>query len=338
MRTAVYQGADKPLKIEDVPVPRAHEGEIVFKVDACGICASDLHAAESGLCPPGVTFGHEYTGRVAEIGPGVDGWSVGDRMIALPGKPCGTCPACQEQRYLECKDLILQGFDPRMPGAYADYATTMAMLAMKVPAEVPPRTAAVIEPLAVGLGACNAARLSAGNSVLVIGAGIIGLAVAKWARFFGAAAVGISEMLPARIERARATGVDVVIDAAACDDPVAEFRRQTGREPAFIFECVGRPMIHKLIEMAPTGAELVMVGTGMEPEKFTVLSAAMKRLRMTFVLGYEPVDFPFVLEMLARGRIDADGLVTGTVGLEDLPEMFARLQKPNDHCKVLVEP
>lgn len=338
MKAAVYKGAQLPLQIEDAPMPSAEPGGLVFKVGACGICASDLHAAEVGLCPDGVVFGHEYAGEVVAVGEGVADWNVGDRMVALPGKPCGTCAACQAGKYVECTNFILQGFDPRMPGAYAEYATSMAGLSMKIPATLDYRDAATIEPLAVGLGAWKAAGLPPGASVLVVGAGIIGISVAKWARFFGAADVGISEMVPARIERARAIGADLVIDAAACADPVAEFRKQTGRTPSVIFECVGRPLIHKLIDMAPVGAQIVLVGTGMHPEQFTVLSAAMKRLRMTFVLGYEPADFPFVLRMLSAGRIGVEGIVTATVRLADLPEEFARLQKPNDHCKVLVTP
>jgi (R,R)-butanediol dehydrogenase/meso-butanediol dehydrogenase/diacetyl reductase len=338
MKVIVYKGPAAPLALENVPMPRAEPGGLVFKVGACGICASDLHAAEVGMAPDGVVFGHEYAGEVVEVGADVAGWAVGDRMVALPGKPCGSCTACQAGKLIECTSYLLQGFDPRMPGAYAEYATAMAGLAMKIPATLRYEAAATIEPLAVGVGAWKSAAVPAGASVLVVGAGIIGLAVAKWARFFGASDVGISEMVPARLERARKLGVDVVIDASQHGDPVAEYQRQTGRAPSVIFECVGRPLIHKLIEMAPTGAQLVLVGTGMQPEQFTVLSAAMKRLRMTFVLAYEPEDFPFVLRMLASGRIGVDGLVSATIGLDETPAMFARLQKPNDHCKVLITP
>jgi len=209
---------------------------------------------------------------------------------------------------------------------------------VKIPATLGFRDAATIEPLAVGLGAWKTAAPPAGASILIVGAGVIGLAVAKWARFFGAADIGISELVPARIERARKMGVGVVIDASQCDNPVAEYQRQTGRAPTVIFECVGRPIIHKLIEMAAVNTHLVLVGTGMQPEQFAVLSAALKRLRMTFAFSYEPSDFPFVLRMLSEGRIDTEGLVTGTVRLDDVPEMFAALNKPNDHCKVLIEP
>jgi (R,R)-butanediol dehydrogenase / meso-butanediol dehydrogenase / diacetyl reductase len=114
-------------------------------------------------------------------------------------------------------DFILQGFDPRMPGAYAQYSSAMAGLAMKITASLRYEDAATIEPLAVGLGAWKSAAVPSGANVLVVGAGVIGLSVAKWARFFGAGTVGISEMVPARIDRARKAGVEVVIDAGACD-------------------------------------------------------------------------------------------------------------------------
>ena len=97
-------------------------------------------------------------------------------------------------------------------------------------------------------------------------------------------------------------------------------------------------MIAQLIEMAAPHTQLVLVGTGMQAEQFTVLSAAMKRLKMSFVLGYEPADFPFVLQMLGNGRITVDELVTATVSLEAAPETFAALCQPNDHCKVLIMP
>ena len=286
MKALQFLEVGKPLQLAEMPRPIAEPGGLVFKVKACGICTSDLHAAEvPGLLQPGNVLGHEYTGVVVEVGPGVAGWQVGDRLVALPAKPCGVCPACVEGRHSECAQIVPQGFDLRMPGAYAEYAGCMAGLAMKIPDELSDTDAATIEPLAVGLGAWRTGQAALGADVLVIGAGIIGLAVAKWARFFGAGAVGLSEMQPNRLARARRIGADVVIDAAQCADPVAEFERQTGRKPSVIFECVGRPMLARLIEIAPAGTHLVMVGTGMQPEEFTVVSAALKKLRISFPLA-----------------------------------------------------
>ena len=339
MKAAQFVEPGAPLRLVEMDEPGAMPGCLLFKVKACGICASDLHAVETAdMLESGVVLGHEYAGEVVEVGDGVEGWQVGDRLIAIPGSPCGACAACQEARFVECEDFVMQGFDLRMSGAYAQYCTCVAELAMKVPESLSDTEAATIEPLAVGLNAWKSAKVEDGSSVLVLGAGIIGLAVAKWARFFGATTVGISEMVPARMDRARQAGVELVINAAEHADPVAEYERQSGHKPSVIFECIGRPMIDKMIEMAPTGAHLVLVGTGMQPENFTVVSAAMKRLRMTFPLAYEPEDFGFVLAMLAAGRMTIDPLITGTVPLDGLPQMFEALGKPNDHCKVLVTP
>jgi (R,R)-butanediol dehydrogenase/meso-butanediol dehydrogenase/diacetyl reductase len=339
MKAVQFVEIGKPLELAEVPKPNAYPGALVFKVKACGICGSDLHAVDvPGLLRAGSVLGHEYAGEVVEIGPGVEGWNIGDRLTAVPARPCGECPECRTGRFGECSQIIAQGFDARMPGAYAEYSTCMAGLAIKIDDTLSDQEAALIEPLAVGFNACRSAKLDAGASVLVIGAGVIGLTVAKWAKFFGAGEVGISEMLPARIARAQATDADLVIDAREHQDPVREFERQTGRKPMVIFECVGRPMIANLISMAPTGAHLVLVGTGMQQENFTVLSAAMKRLRMTFPFAYVPSDFHFVQRMLIARRVTVDGLVTDTVSLDDAPEMFARLGKPNDFGKVLITP
>ena len=339
MKAAQFLEVGKPLQIAEVPKPSAGPGGLVFKVKTCGICASDLHAVEvPGMLQSGTVLGHEYCGEVVEVGPGVNGWVIGDRLVALPGRPCGTCAACQGGQHAECEQIVMQGFDLQMPGAYAEYSTCMAALATRIPDTLSDAEAATIEPLSVGLGAWKAANVPPGASVLIIGAGIIGLSVCTWARFFGAGDVGISEPVPARIARARALGIDVVVDAAHCPDPVADYERQTGRKPSVIFECVGRPMIARLIEIAPPGAHLVLAGTGMQPESFAVVAAALKRLRMTFPLAYEAADFPFVQRMLATGRISARGLVTATVSLDDAPAMFERLGKPNDHCKVLITP
>jgi threonine dehydrogenase-like Zn-dependent dehydrogenase len=339
MRAAQFIEVGQPLRVAEVQKPTAAAGGLVFKVRACGICASDLHAVEvPGFLQHGNVLGHEYVGEVVEVGAGVEGWSVGDRLVALPAKPCGRCVACQAGGAAQCSQVIMQGFDLQMPGAYAEYSTCMAALATKLPRDLSDNEAAVIEPMAVGLGAWKAANVASGASVLIIGAGIIGLAIAKWARFFGAGDIGISELVPARIERARQLGIEVVIDAGAFPNPVSAYATLTGRQPSVIFECVGRPMIAQLIKLAPPNAHLVLTGTGMQPENFTVVSAALKRLRMTFPLAYEPADFPFVERMLAARRISVEGLVTATVNLDEAAVMFQTLGKPNDHCKVLITP
>jgi threonine dehydrogenase-like Zn-dependent dehydrogenase len=130
-----------------------------------------------------------------------------------------------------------------------------------------------------------------------------------------------------------------VIDPAECENPVEAFRRQTGRAPQVIFECVGRPgILQSMIDMAERDTRLVSVGTGMAPEELTVLSAALKRLTLVFAFGWHMDDARFVLDRVASGDIDTRGLVTETVTLDQLPEMFGQLMQPNTHCKVMVTP
>jgi (R,R)-butanediol dehydrogenase/meso-butanediol dehydrogenase/diacetyl reductase len=324
--------------MDDIPRPDAGPGELLIKVDACGICASDLHAVETDMLQAGVVLGHEYTGTVIEIGSGVSGWSIGDRLIALPGKPCGACQPCRDSRFTECEDFVMQGFDPRMTGAYADYTLCAAALAIPIADSLSSSAAAAVEPMAVGLSAWKSADVADGAHVLIIGAGIIGLAVAKWARFFGAGGVAISERVPARLQRARSLDIDEVIDASACADPVLEYYNRTGHKPSVIFECVGRPLLAQIIDMAAPKTHVVMVGAGMQPEQFVVLTAALKRLKMTFCMSYDVADFPFALEMLANERITVEELITATIPMEAVVETFTMLRKPNDHCKVLITP
>ncbi|MFZ1833932.1 MAG: alcohol dehydrogenase catalytic domain-containing protein, partial [Pseudomonadales bacterium] len=112
MRAAIFSAAGEPLQIEERPMPGAEPGSLVIRVRACGICASDLHASEApGMLSPGNVLGHEYAGEVVAIGAGVNGWAIGERLTALPASPCGVCAACKAGRFVECGDMLMQGFD-----------------------------------------------------------------------------------------------------------------------------------------------------------------------------------------------------------------------------------
>lgn len=337
MKAAVFEGAGEALAVREIPVPRPGRGELLIRVEACGICGSDLHAVRGSL-QAGTVLGHEYSGSVVEVGEGVAlDWRPGDNVVAIAGRYCGNCPACLRGEELACDNMVMQGFDLRMTGAYAEFTLCQASMAFKVPSGFDVRQAAAIEPLAVGLRAWRSAAVATASDVLVLGAGPIGVCLVKWARFFGARVIGVHDLVETRLLRAKEAGATVLM-AASCPDPVAAFREQTGRDPSVIFECIGRPMIKSIARMAPKGAHIVLVGTCMEPESLTVAAIARKRLRMTFVFAYERPDFAFVLDMLAQRRICVDPLITDTVSLDALPRMFDALQRPNDQCKVLLMP
>lgn len=340
MKALVYQGMGKPSEIREVPIPIPGKGEMLVKVEACGICGSDLHAATHGFAPAGVVMGHEYTGYVVEKGPGVSGdWEEGDRVFGIGSRPCRSCEVCARHEYMKCPNLIIQGYDTTLPGGYAEYALCQADMSIRLPQEVSLYDAAAIEPMSVGLAGWRAANVALGSSVLVVGAGAIGLTVLKWSKFFGAVDVAVSEVVPARMERARQAGATVVIDASKNDNPVQVVKSETGRTPMYIFECVGRPILQKLISASEALSHIIVLGGSMVPEEIIPVSAVLKSLTIKFSFGYEaPKDLQFTLQMMAEGRISVDPLITGKVGIDGLAEMFETLQKPNDHCKVLFTP
>jgi len=336
MKALAFAGTDLPLAIQDLPIPEPGPGQLLLKVSACGICGSDLHAYQTALVPEGNVFGHEFSGEVAAIGADVgEDWQVGDRAIALGAMVCGQCEYCLKG-LAQCENMELIGFSCN--GAYAEYVIAQAAASVHVPVAMNDSQAALVEPLTVGLTAFRDCQLPLGGNVLVIGAGIIGITVVKWARFFGAEHVAISDLDENRLARAQLAGATTIINASENPDPVQAFTAATGAAPDVIVECVGRPMLQHLVDVAPTGTHIVAVGAAMEPELISSVTAAQKKIRMTFSFGYELEDFQFVVRLISAGRLTTDELITRTVSLEEVPEAFAGLMQPNSHCKIMIEP
>lgn len=339
MKAVAFEGVGKPLVVKDVPRPEAQAGQLLVRVRGCGICGSDVHSTQTGFVQEGIVLGHEFSGEVAAVGEGVQGdWKVGDRVISLGAMTCGVCEACHVGNITACEDMRMIGLDPRAQGAYAEYVLAQAALCFKVPDNISFEDAATVEPLAVGLNAFREAEIRMGEDVLIIGAGPIGLAITKWARFFGVRHIAVSEIVPSRRARAEAAGANVVIDAEEHADPVAAFQQETGHLPAVIFECIGRPVLQHLFEIAPHRARLVLAGTCMEPEEIKILTGEMKCLKLSLAFGYEPSDFGLVLDLLAGGRISTEPLISDKIALDQVPDVFESLQKPNDRCKVIIQP
>lgn len=337
MRAAVYYNKDQSLSMEEIAVPEIGPNDLLLKVSYCGICGSDIHVANEQLVPKGTVFGHEFSGVIEKIGDNAGGvWSAGDKVVSLGGIPCGECSSCQQGRYATCHNIGMIGYSNILLGAYSEYVRVSAAMTVKVPDAVDMSDAAVVEPLAVSLNAWRKVAPQAGADVLILGGGPIGLAMAKWAKLFGAGTVVVSEMVPARIERAREAGADLVLNAREESDPVVAMQRETGGTPQVIFECVGRPLVQQLFNMAPYGAHLCILGACMEDETIRIQTAAVKDLSLTIPIGYGLKEFEFILSMLAQGKLTTDPLISDVVPLEQAPVLFEALRNPNDHCKVIL--
>lgn len=341
MRAAVFARAGEALSIEDVSDPEPLPHEIVLKVTACGICGSDLHATQghpSFPMPAGTVLGHEFAGEIAELGNEVHGeWAVGDRVCALPSISCGTCPNCRAG-VSPCAQSHATGLGD-VPGAYAEYVRIGPMQTIRLPDGVTDEDGATVEPLSVGLHAVQKAALGAGDNVLILGAGPIGLACALWARFLGARNVIVSELSAGRAALASEFGATDLIDASKEENPVATYVARTGSAPDVIFEAVGVPgMLQRCTEIAAPRSRIVVVGVCMEMDQLLPIGAILKELQFNFVLGYNIDDFRFTVDMLDQERITSAPMVTDRVSLDELPEAFEALRRPSTQCKVMLKP
>lgn len=228
MRAAVFNSSTSPLSIETIadPVPKA--GKMVLEVAHAGICGSDLHMKEYGLAQPGTVFGHEFAGTIVGIGKDVTGWSIGDRVCALPLDPCNKCDACDVGLVGLCYTLSVTGTSLERPGAYAEYVSVSASLSLKLPAGVSFMEGAMVEPLAVAHHAVEMGSVDKDSVVLVIGAGPIGAGVSLFARMRGGRHVIVSERSPERRELVINLGASAVIDPTV-DSVKSKFRQMTGQ-------------------------------------------------------------------------------------------------------------
>jgi threonine dehydrogenase-like Zn-dependent dehydrogenase len=230
-------------------------------------------------------------------------------------------------------------------------------LCLPVPNGLSTEHAALTEPMAVGWHAVEKSKLGPDDVPLVIGCGPVGLSVIAGLKLKGARPIVAADFSPMRRSLAERLGADVVVDPAK-QSPYASWQEVAGLapgaapagdglfsmlgpalRPAVIFECVGVPgVIDAMMQNAPRNARLVIVGVCMEPDHFRPMLGINKELALQFVLGYTPFEFAETLRNLAEGRIPAEPVLTGRVGLDGVPGAFEALANPERHAKILVEP
>jgi threonine dehydrogenase-like Zn-dependent dehydrogenase len=335
MKAAAFRRQNEMIVIE-APEPRAGAGQVVLKVHDCGICGSDLHACQYGIgMPADSIMGHEFCGEVSEVGAGVSSFKIGERVAGLPFVFCGECERCTSGMEIHCRKLKGLGLG-QLPGAYAEFVACPAASLFKVPDNMSSRDGALVEPLSVGLHAVKRSRLQAGMTVLVMGAGPIGLATLTWAKGKGARVV-VSELAEGRGELAKKLGADVIVNPRA-QNPADQVREMTGDHPHLVFECIGvKGTLGQAIGMVAPRGQVMVVGVCMEADEIQPLQCIMREVDVNFVLGYDPADFDETISALASGKIKPQAMVTDIVGVEQVPQMFQTLRHPGDHAKVLVE-
>jgi len=334
MKAAVVRQND--IRVEDVPKPQAGPGEVIIEVKYCGVCGSDVHRFAAGGFPDGAILGHEPYGVVAEVGEGITEWQGGERVVVIAYDPCRQCRWCQQGEYQLCLNKYWIGLGTN-PGAFAEYVKAYSTMLLRVPDQVGDQAAALTEPLAVALHAVRTAHINLGDTAVVIGAGPIGLLVTQCLRAAGARAIGVIEVAPGRAELAAHLGADKVFTPGS-DDLVAEVIRSLEAEPDVIFECAGAVQtLQDAAELVRPRGKIMLVGVSLEPVPIIPIVWGLKEAELKACIAYRD-EFPLALELLAKGEVDVESLISGVIHLKDIGRTIKGLQKPHDQVKVLVEP
>ena len=344
MRAAVYHEPGAPLTVEHVPEPRVSSRDLVIAVHRCGICGSDLHMADmhgpdSGMrpLPPGTVMGHEFSGEVVETGSNAGDFRIGDRVTAMPFIACGHCAACLTGAGYRCAGACYSALGEER-GGYAEYLRVGVAETLRLPHGVDDECGALVEPFAVALHGINAARIVAGERVLIMGGGPIGLACASWARYFGARDIIVSDFVPERLALAERLGATATIDAGE-ESVVGAFKRHAGQRPDVIFDCVGLPGTLQLAtDYAPMGGRIVVIGVCMAPDRLQPVKALTKELQINFVYMYRRQEFALTIDLMNRERLDPTPMLTRTVGFAEFTGAFEALKTDKTACKVLLDP
>ncbi len=322
------------LSIEEMEIPKAGSGEVVVKVSYCGICGSDLHRFLHTNPNTLEIGGHEFSGVITEIGPGVKGWSVGQRVTPIPFAPCWHCYACTHGTPHLCRNAEYVGANPQQPGGFAEYVRLKASQLYATPAEIDDQEAALAEPLAVSLRAVLLSRISIGSSVCIIGAGTIGLFAIQCAKLSGARSIFVAQRSEPRADLARQMGADIVINPNQVDF-INEVWRKTMVGADASLECAGNSEAFQLaVRSVKSSGRVILVGIG-GPAEFPTKDLVIREIEIKGSMVYWN-EFAESLELLRQHKINTKGIVTKIVPLQDIQAAFIDLIHSRDQIKVLV--
>ena len=343
MRAARFNAPGRGVEIEEVPRPRPGPLDVLVRVEACGICLSDVHLFDGSIPPviQPVTPGHEACGMIAELGELVTNWTVGQRVSLMGGRPCTKCPMCRGGRMESCQNLEIMGF--HYDGAWADYVVVPFYGVTPVPDGVVTEQAAILaDAVATPYAAIGErAALRPGESIGLWGIGGLGTHAVQIARLLGAGLVVAIDPLAGARERALSVGADVAIDPTA-QDVVGEITALTsGNKLDIAIDLVGANAVMKqAVHCLGTRGRAVMVGLSLEPlELGPGILLGVQSQSVLGHLGYQKRHLDDLVTLLARGRLDLSGSISDILPLDDVADGVDRLaSKRDDPVRLIVRP
>jgi L-iditol 2-dehydrogenase len=347
MRALVVTGPDD-FGVRDVDRPRPGRFEVLCRVRAAAICGTDPHIIQGhfpGFWPKSwpLVPGHEWCGDVVELGEGAAalGWEVGTRVAGTSHAACGYCRRCVEGRYNVCENFGVEGlhaqYGHNAPGAYAEYVVHSVRSVFPVPDVLSDEEAAMLDPAAIALHTVVRGGHRPGDTVVVVGPGVMGLLAAECVHAVGAGRVIVVGRGP-RLEKARKLGHEVVDFTR--EDAVEAVRGATGGSGADVaLECSGAPeAVGRCVEMVRKGGRVAVIGIPLEDARLPMPRAVLDEIDVVGVRA-SAGEMPQAIQLAATGRIRLAELVTHRYALEDFAEAYATFTERRDGAlKVIVRP
>lgn len=335
-QAAHYRG-NRTFVVEPAAPTAPGPGEVAIRVAYCGICGTDMHVFHGNMdARVGLNriVGHEMSGVVEAVGADVEGFALGQKVVVRPLDHCGKCPACDAGHAHICHNLKFLGLDT--DGAMQTVWCVPAHTVHHLPDDMALDHAALIEPVAVACHDVRMSRLKAGEDVVVIGGGPIGILVAMVARDAGGHVL-ISEVNESRLDIARSIGFDTVNPAQ--DDLVATVNARTGDKGAdVVFEVSGSQAgVDAMTEVAATRARLVMVAIHSKKPVVDMFRFFWRELELIGVRVYEKEDYEAAIAIVGSGGIDADRVITDVAPLSDIQLAFDALDQSPTALKSLIK-
>ena len=340
MRVAMYYG-NRDVRLEEMPVPQIGPGEVLMRVEASGICGTDL-LEWYRLHKAPLVLGHEVGGVIQAVGEGVENYRAGDRVCAAHHVPCNTCHYCLSGHHTVCDTLRRTNFDP---GGFAEYLRLPCIHVKQgvfsLPDGVSFEEATFVEPLACVLRGQRLARFQPGRTVLVIGSGVAGLLHMQLARASGAGYIMATDIVDYRLEAARKFGADIAVKA---EKYTPDYLRETadGRLVDLVVICSGATSaISQALQSAERGGTILFFAPT-EPGVTVPVSVNdlfwRNEITLTSSYGGSPADYAAALELIQSGKIHVREMITHRLGLAETGLGFQLVARAQDSLKVIIEP
>lgn len=319
------------MEEREAAMPKIRPDDVLIKIQSVGVCGSDLHYYSKGFIGDFVVefpfvLGHEAAGIVCEVGENVKNLNVGDRVCMEPGVPCMKCEECLTGHYNLCKDVHFWATPP-YDGVLSEYVAHPAAFTFRIPDNVSFTEGALVEPLAIGLHACNMGGVKLGNTVAIMGAGCIGLVTLLAAKAYGATQIIVGDVIDKRLEKAAEFGAITVNTSR--EDFAAKVMECTGDRGADVaIDCAGfSSTVDACLSCAKPVGIVVIVGMGVDRvDRFNTSIMSTKELTVKSIFRYRNL-YPTAINAIADGRIDVGAIVSHRFKFEDTIEAFSTCEK-----------